>query len=155
MSFLAGPISTACRAEYTLPTPLCQLAEQKGRLDSKTESRKKEALHPTGAAAVHALSCSLHSQEITTKPGTWRLRQNCWALKAGVNCIVETNQKMRKMKCLRVGVGGAPRFALTQHYLTSMRTTQQEGKKEAGTQPSHTLPCVSKNIRSSKLPDND
>lgn len=75
-----------------------------------------------------AAAFMLISQEIATKPGTWKLRQNCCGHKAMLNHKADKPNPKNKKKGKHLGMG-SPSSHSHQYHPTSLRTTQRQVKR--------------------------
>lgn len=112
------PNLSSIPAEYTQPSLLYQ--DSYRMQGKKTYTPHRQPLPLPSAAAF-----MLISQETATKPGTWRLRQNCCGHKARLN---HKANPQNKKKGKHLGMG-SPSSHSHQYHPTCLRTTQRQVKR--------------------------
>lgn len=115
------PNLSSIPAEYTQPSLLYQDSYRMQGKKPYTPHRQPQRLLPLPSAAAFMLI----SQETATKPGTWRLRQNCCGHKARLN---HKANPQNKKKGKHLGMG-SPSSHSHQYHPTSLRTTQRQVKR--------------------------
>lgn len=108
-------------AKYTQPSLLYQDLY-------RMQEKKPYIPHRQQLPLPSAAAFMLISQEIATKPGTWKLRQNCCGHKARLNHKADKPNPKNKKKGKHLGMG-SPSSHSHQYHPTSLRTTQRQVKR--------------------------